>query len=217
MHSFESQPGKYIVIEGADGSGKGTQCELAVDYLSAKGLYVQRTIEPGGTTIGTRIREVLKYERIERHPKTDVDLLTASRRESAIHVIRPALQSGGIVLADRSHLSTIAYQGFGMGVPIDYIVERSKDAIGELYTPDLALVLKVPYELLQERMLSRGGIQKDYYESKGADFFKRVSGGYDWICENMGVTVIDGSTPLDTVWADVQKNIDQEMEANYGI
>lgn len=216
MHSLNPELGKYLVIEGSDGSGKGTQCDMAQQYFEEKGLVVVRTIEPGGTTIGAKIREILKYEKTKRHPKTDVDLLTASRRESADQVIRPAKSNGSVVLVDRSYFSTIAYQGFGDGVDIGYILERSLDALQELITPDLAVVLRVPYELLAERLCQRGGTGKDYFESKGPDYFKRVVEGYDWICENFPVQSINGTGTPEEVWKELQIII-ETMEANHGI
>lgn len=216
MRSHNPERGKYIVIEGSDGSGKGTQCDLAHSYLEDRGFTVVRTFEPGGTSIGEKIRDIVKYETTKRNPKTDIDLLTASRRESAEQIIRPVIKSGSIVVADRSYLSTIAYQGFGDGVDIDYILERSRDAIGELMTPDLAVVLRVPYELLTERLLQRGGTSKDYYESKGPDYFRRVSDGYDWICENLPVHSIDGAGKPEEVWKKLQEKI-KAVEASHGI
>ena len=216
MQSLNPELGKYLVIEGSDGSGKGTQCDLAQSYLEEKGFVVVRTFEPGGTTIGAKIREVLKYEKTKRHPKTDVDLLTASRRESADQVIRPAVAIGSVALVDRSYFSTIAYQGFGDGVDIGYILERSLDALQELVTPDLAVVLRVPYELLAERLCQRGGTGRDYFESKGPDYFKRVAEGYDWICENLPVKSVDGTGTPEEVWKEL-KEIIKTMEVSHGV
>lgn len=216
MHSFSLERGKYLVIEGSDGSGKGTQCDLAQSYLEDRGFAVVRTFEPGGTSIGEKIRDIVKYEKTKRNPKTDIDLLTASRRESTQKVVIPALADGSIVIADRSYLSTIAYQGFGDGVDLGYILDRSKDAIGELMTPDLAVILRMPYELIEERLKQRGGSAKDYFESKGPDYFRRVVDGYDWISENLPVQTIDGAGTQEEVWKKLQEKI-ETMEVNHGI
>lgn len=209
--------GWYGVIEGSDGSGKGTQLELAKSYVEkALDLEPVRTFEPGGTQIGNMLREIIKDASILRDPRSNVDMLSIARREGANQVIRPAVESGRIVLADRCWFSTMAYQGFGEGVPIEYIVEKSKEALGDLLIPDLAVVLSVPYEVVEERMRKRGGSESDFFESKGTEFFKRVLAGYEWICENYPVVVIDGSVSEDEVHQSIEKYINDTNERSGG-
>jgi dTMP kinase len=157
------------------------------------------------------MRSAIKDGSLERDPKSNVGMLTVSRREGANQIIRPAVEAGKIVLGDRSWFSTIAYQGFGEGVPIEYIVEQSRDALGEFFTPDLAIVLRVPFELVQERMLSRGGSDADYFESKGPEFFKRVLAGYDWICEQYGAIPVDGSRAAHEVHLDIRRLLSNKL------
>lgn len=203
--------GKYIVIEGSDGSGKGTQCAFAERYIGET-IQVESTREPGGTIMGEHIRSLLKSVDTPRDPRTNVDLFSISRRESAQQIIRPALHAGKVVLSDRNYFSTIAYQGFGEGLDVGYILDRTKDALDDLMEPDLALVLNVPYQILEERIRLRGCQKADYFESKDSDFFKRVCEGYDWICENLGARSVDASGTYIEVWDNIRKELDKELE-----
>ncbi len=210
-----AKKGKYIVIEGSDGSGKGTQIERAEVYLeSITGRKPIRTMEPGGTPLGDMMRLAIKDGSINRHPKSNVDMLTVSRREGADQVIRPAVSRGRIVTADRSWFSTLAYQGFGEGVDLRYIEERSRDALGDLFIPDLAVVLRVPFEIIEERMKGRGGSEADFFESKQPEFFRRVIAGYDYICEHYGAMSIDGTGSEAEVHQDIADLLNNQVKGD---
>ena len=117
-----AQRGWFITIEGPEGSGKTTQAAGLVEHLGRRGLDVHLTREPGGTWLGERIREVLLARTgpaAATDPLTDALLFNAARRQLVTEVIRPALAAGRTVVCARFADSTLAYQGFGAGIPLD--------------------------------------------------------------------------------------------------
>ena len=111
----------FITFEGPDGSGKSTQILLLAEHLRAAGREVLTVREPGGTAAGERIRALLLGEggAVEINPRADALLFNASRSQLVAEVIRPALARGTTVIADRFADSTLAYQGYGSGLPLD--------------------------------------------------------------------------------------------------
>ena len=144
--------GLFITFEGLDGSGKSTQMKLAEDYLKSKGLAVVSTLEPGGTPIGEKIRDLLlDRDNFEMCPKAEVFLFLASRAQIVYQVIRPALNQNKIVLCDRFFDSSIAYQGIARGLGAEKILELSLWATEGL-VPHLTFLLSVvPLNRSQEK------------------------------------------------------------------
>jgi dTMP kinase len=140
--------GRFITIEGPDGGGKTTQAEALAARLTAAGASVHLTREPGGTWLGERIREVL-LGRTETgtptDPLTDALLFNAARRQLVKEVIRPALDGGTTVICARFADSTLAYQGYGAGVPLASL-RGLADVATDGLTPDLTILLDLPVE-----------------------------------------------------------------------
>jgi dTMP kinase len=140
--------GRFITIEGPDGGGKTTQAEALAARLSAAGESVHLTREPGGTWLGERIREVL-LGRTETgtptDPLTDALLFNAARRQLVGEVIRPALASGTTVICARFADSTLAYQGYGAGIPLESL-RTLADVATDGLSPDLTILLDLPVE-----------------------------------------------------------------------
>lgn len=140
--------GWFITLEGPDGAGKTTQAETLSAHLEARGLNVLLTREPGGTWLGERIREVLLARTgstKSTDPLTDAFLFNAARRQLVAEVVRPALAAGRTVLCARFADSTLAYQGYGAGVPLDRL--RALEAVAtDGLTPDLTIILDLPIE-----------------------------------------------------------------------
>src|SRR5512136_918460 len=129
----------FITLEGPEGSGKTSQIGALAEFLRQKGQDVLTTREPGGTSIGDQIRTVLhSLENTAMHPRTETLLFQSARAQLVEQVIRPQLQRGGIVISDRYADSTLAYQGYGHGLPLDQIRAVIGFATGEL-KPDLTL------------------------------------------------------------------------------
>jgi dTMP kinase len=152
--------GKFIVLDGPDGCGKSTQCDLLAQRLTENGIDVVRTHDPGGTEISDQIRQLLKYGakgRMDVH--TETMLFMASRSQLVAEIIRPALEKGKTVLSDRFISSTCAYQG-SSGYPVEKIIELGKVAVGNVW-PDLTIIIDIPVE----EGLKRTG-RKPYQKTK---------------------------------------------------
>ena len=167
-------PGVFITFEGVDGSGKSTQARRLVRHLRRLGLEVVHTREPGGTAAGQRIRRVLLAGRgAALVPEAELLLLAADRLQHVEEVLRPALQSGAVVVCERFADSSVAYQAFGLGVDRKLVEQLNQVASGGL-EPDLTLWLDLPFE----RRHARPGRRQDRIEGRGSDFFERVREGY---------------------------------------
>ncbi len=137
--------GKFIVFDGPDGSGKGTQLQMLADRLTAAGLKVVRGKDPGGTVIGDRIRSVLLgYDLSEMDVRCETFLFMASRAQLVGEVVAPALAAGKVVLCDRFISSTWAYQG-AAGYDVSRIIELGRFAVGDTW-PHLTFIMDVPTE-----------------------------------------------------------------------
>src|SRR4051794_4933130 len=141
MASTSNAPGIFITLEGPDGAGKSTQARLLADRLRATGRELVTTREPGGTALGERIRDVLMYAPDGSHDAlSDALLFNAARARQVSEVIRPALDRGAVVVCDRFSDSTLAYQGYGGGVPLDDLRRLKDIAIGPI-TPDRTVLI----------------------------------------------------------------------------
>ena len=146
--SGRPEPGRFITIEGPEGSGKTTQAERLVSDLRSQGLDVILTREPGGTWLGDRLREILLARREASEATdaiTDALLFEAARRHLVQHVIKPALELGTWVVCARFADSTLAYQGYGAGIPLATLRELEWAATDGLQ-PDLTILLDLPPE-----------------------------------------------------------------------
>jgi dTMP kinase len=205
--------GKLITFEGLDGSGKSTQVEKLARSLRAHGLSVTITREPGGTTTGERIREVLLHSATSGlSPLTEMALMFASRAQHIHEVILPALAEGRVVLCDRFTDSTEAYQGGGRKLGSKPVLEMHKILCGDLQ-PDLTVLLDNEVAFSVERARRRNRKHKGARSEKGAErdenrfeqesraFFGRVRQAYLAIAarEPQRVQVINArGTPSET-------------------
>jgi dTMP kinase len=166
----------FITLEGPEGSGKTSQIGPLAEFLRQQGWEVLTTREPGGTPIGDQIRTVLhSLDNTAMHPRTETLLFQSARAQLVEQVIRPHLQRGGVVISDRYADSTLAYQGYGHGLPLEQVRTIISFATGEL-KPDLTLLLDVDVELgLQRR--SKGG-DWNRLDAYALDFHRRVRQGY---------------------------------------
>ena len=166
--------GYLVVFEGGEGAGKSTQIEAFVRWLQARGAEVVMTKEPGGTSIGARIREVLLDPRAaEMDPRAEALLYAADRAQHVAEVIKPALQDGKVVVSDRFVDSSLAYQGLARGLGLDEIYRISEWATGGLM-PDLVLYMKVD----PVAGLRRVDRELDRIEREEAEFHERVGRAY---------------------------------------
>ena len=166
----------FVTFEGVDGSGKSTQAELLRDALAAEGREVVLTREPGGTEVGERVRELV-LNGPEMTPWAEAALFAAARAELVATVIRPALDRGADVIADRYFDSSLAYQGIARGVGVDHVLELNLHVVQGL-VPDLTILL-----LLDPGDAGRRVARPDRLEREGADFHRRVDAAYRELTE----------------------------------
>ena len=207
MPATEKEFGSLIVIEGNDGSGKGTQAKLLAERLvSEAGVEVVNFREPGGSPIGEAIRAIFKNQHLDRSPQTNVDLIFANRRENWRQGILPAIREGKWVVNDRSDMSTYAYQGHGEGYSLEDIRSRMESMHPGYQHPDLEVVLDVSVDTCRARN-ANDPAKMDFFEAKGDDFFRRVGEGYKEIAEIKGAFLIDGERSIDEVHKDIWDEI----------
>ena len=167
--------GVFIVFEGPEGAGKSTQLRLLAERLRASGLEPLVTKEPGGTPVGERIREVVLDPALHVTPLSEFLLYSSSRAQLVTEVIRPALEAGKLVLCDRFTGASMAYQGYGRGLPLELIHTVTQSVTGGL-EPDLTLLFDLPPEVGLTRVARRG--QRDRLEQADLSFHRRVREGF---------------------------------------
>ena len=171
-----SSRGLFITVEGGEGVGKSTNMAFVEDYLSARGVDLVVTREPGGTRLGEDIRELLLQVRDESvSPMTELLLIFAARAQHINERIEPALAAGKWVLCDRFTDATYAYQSGGRGVDIDTVRQLEELVQGGL-RPDYTLLLDAPVSIGMARARGRGEL--DRFEQEALDFFERVRETY---------------------------------------
>ena len=200
--------GLFIVMEGADGSGKTTQINLLKEYLEEAGYECLITREPGGTVIGEEIRQlILNPEHKEMSPVTEMLLYAASRAQLVHEVIGPALEEGKIVISDRFVDSSIVYQGIARKLGISTVSAVNAPGIG-IYRPDGIFFI----DLSEAEGLRRKKEQKnlDRMEQEGIDFHHMVSEGYRKVLSGRPeVMKIDGGRSIDTIQKKIRNHVDE--------
>lgn len=198
-------PGTFITFEGIDGSGKSTQLRLLNTFLHARGCDALVTREPGGTTLGLRLREALLDAHEEVDPLTELLVFAADRAQHVRRKLIPALEAGAVVISDRYADATIAYQGGGRGFPPELIAQIVQLATGGL-TPDLTLLFDVSIDESTNRTTRRStgknpGARsgRDRLDIEHADFHARVREAYLKLAhaEPERIKVIDTSGPVE--------------------
>jgi dTMP kinase len=193
--------GKFITIEGIEGVGKSTNIDLLARLIENGGQRVMTTREPGGTPIAENIRQILKEHGDEPLPDVaELLLMFAARSINVNNAIRPALESGTWVIADRFTDSTRAYQGGGRGFPRESIEWLAEFVHGDLQ-PDLTILLDAPVATAMQRAGRRGDL--DRFEVEQAEFFERVRATYLQLAasEPGRFVVVDCAQDLDSVQA----------------
>ncbi|MBI2819238.1 MAG: dTMP kinase [Acidobacteria bacterium] len=207
-------PGQFITLEGLDGCGKSTQLEMLGEYLRDQGRAVITTREPGGTKVGQQIRELLLNVSPETITAlTELSLMFAARSQHIEQVILPALGRSELVLCDRFTDSSIAYQGYGRGVPLETIQTLEK-LLCQGVRPDLTLILDIDAATSIQRagVRNRKAHQSNTrFEQEGQQFFERVREGYLAIArqEPQRVRIINGSGTIEQLFVAVCSAVDK--------
>lgn len=204
--------GLFITLEGPEGAGKSTNLRYLAERLTAAGLDVLTTREPGGTEIGERVREILLTPSAEpMATDTELLLMFAARAQHLQQRILPALYDGKVVLCDRFTDATYAYQGGGRGVPLERIAQMEDFVQGHL-RPHLTLVFDLPVESGMTRAVARG--QLDRFEQEPLEFFESVRESYllRALQAPGRYRVINAGQALEQVQADLQPVITEVLE-----
>ncbi len=193
--------GRFITLEGGEGAGKSTQVEQLCEALRQHGVEVTATREPGGSDGAEAIRALLVRGDTERwDPLTETLLHFAARHDHYVRTIAPALARGAWVVSDRFADSTMAYQGYGLGVDRDVLQQLYETVLGD-FAPDLTIVLDLPVDVGLKRASARGG--DDRYERMDLSFHQRLRDGFLAIAasEPKRCAVIDAAADADAVGA----------------
>lgn len=195
--------GKLIAVEGVEASGKSTQAERLARHLGAL-----LTREPGGTALGERLRELLLDPRVGMTERAEALLIAADRAQHVAEVVMPALSAGRDVVSDRWIPSSLAYQGFGRGLPVEQVREISLWATDGL-DADLVVLLDAPVEFAAARR--RPG--SDRFEREGREFHEAVRQGYLALAESdpESWVVVDASGTVEEVWVRVRTAVEERL------
>ena len=191
----------FITLEGPEGSGKTSHIPYLVEFLREQGHTVFPTREPGGTSIGEQIRDVLhSMKNTEMHPRTETLLYQAARAQFVEQVIQPRLAAGEIVISDRYADSTLAYQGYGHRQNLEQVRALITYATGGL-VPDLTIYLDVDIETgLKRKKNSEEWNRMDAYT---VEFHERVRAGYLELAKSKRWVTVDATSS----WDEVHKNL----------
>ena len=195
----------FISLEGIDGSGKSTQAKLLAEALGPETLLIR---EPGGTEAAERIRGLLADPELELDSFAELLLFSAARADLVSRVIRPALEAGGNVVADRFADSSVAYQGGARGLGTSHVLSLTDTVIDGLW-PDLTLLLRVDPEVGLGRADG-----EDRFEAEGLELQRAVAVAYEEIAKIAAdrVVVVDGEGEVD----EVHERVMQAVHARAG-
>ena len=167
--------GFFLTFEGPEGSGKSTQANRLAGRLTAAGYHCTVTREPGGTLLGEEVRKIILHE-LSPVAAADALLFNAARAQLVAEVIEPALAKGDMVICDRFAVSTLAYQGFGAGQPIEALRALAAYAVGDL-VPDLTILIDLPVEDGLRRKRDSAEINR-FESTLDLAFHRRVRDGF---------------------------------------
>jgi dTMP kinase len=200
-----SDGGYFISFEGIDRSGKSTQAMVLVEELGERAVFVR---EPGGTIFSERVRGILKDPEVPLSPRAEALLFASARADLVASVIRPALDEGKIVIADRFIDSSLAYQGVARGLGTEAIADLNKWASNNLM-PNMTLLIEIDPDVAIER----GAEEHDRFEDEGASFQRKVAAAYDQLATDNADRIIrvDGDRGPDEVALDVRQIVFERL------
>jgi len=208
--------GRFISFEGSEGCGKSTQIKRLCERLHVIGHEVLLTREPGGTELGECIRDLLQHAPEGENMTSESELLlfAASRAQLVRRVIKPKINAGAYVLADRFHDSTTIYQGIARGLGEEIVSVMNDFAVGDCL-PDCTFLLDISVVEGRERIRARSGGQEDRMEREPDSFFEKVRVGYLELANNNPerFVLLDASKPADELELEIWDNLNKK----YGV
>ena len=208
-------PGKFITLEGIEGSGKTVQMGLLQEELERRGIHFMATQQPGGTPFGKEVRRILLHkDGADREPMAELLLYLADRFQHLKEVIEPALIQGFHVICDRYHDATLAYQGHARGIgftTVDHLAE-----ILQVRQPDLTLVLDLEVELGLKRACERNQKENSEawgrFEEEDLEFHRRVREGYQLLARRDPdrVLLVNASRTQEAVFQELLSLLEQQ-------
>lgn len=207
--------GFYIVFEGIVGTGKSTQSKKLLEEMKKR--YPTRKViltrEPGGDEIAEHIRKAVQgtLYNTDMVPECEAYLYAASRAQTLRSVVKPILDSGGIVISDRSYISSVAYQGFARGLGVEKILEINRVAVDGLQ-PDMIIYIKLDPVKSLRRIFNKEG---DKFEKENPEFFRKIEEGYDLLSKRPEFSkrwaTIDGTGDIETVYRRIMEKISESL------
>lgn len=203
--------GRFLTLEGVEGTGKSTQLAFVIDYLEKHNKTVIATREPGGTELGEKIRSLLLSNDLPSMDiETELTLMYAARNEHIKKVIQPALNAGKWVVSDRYVDASYVYQGYGRGVALAQIDTLNKLIVKDCM-PDVTILLDLSLEVSAQRVQDRGA--KDRFENEAQQFYEKVRQGYLSLAKDnpQRIKQVDASQTIAQVQDDISKILDAFM------
>ena len=198
--------GKFITLEGIEGSGKSTNLSFIKQILDDNQINYIVTREPGGGPLGPSLREILLDKSTVISPTVEMLLMMADRKDHVDNVIKPNLKKGNWVISDRYLDSTIAYQGGGRQLDVNLITFLSGEL--DLPTPDLTLLFDLPVNEALERAKERSEL--DRFESEPEDFHKRIRDSYlEQASKNDRFKIVNSSKDIESVAEQVKNYVNE--------
>lgn len=202
--------GFLLVLEGIDGSGKTTLAQRLAQMLEHQSHDVVLTREPGGTEFGKGLRQVLQHSPLRPLPEAEFLLFAADRMQHISTVVKPALESGKIVISDRMADSSMAYQGYGRGIDRDMIASVNTWALQNV-VPDLIIYIRLDWKTALQRIEKNRG-ELTAFEKEKQEFFERVTQGFDAIFKDRPQAItLDGSQTPDELFEQARSVVMQKI------
>ena len=204
--------GQFVSFEGIEGCGKTTQIALLSQVLTRKDIPHSVTREPGGTAVGEGIRRILLHsETIHLTAAAELLLFYASRSQNILEKIEPALARGEVVICDRFYHASMAYQGYGRGIPIDFI-EKLTDLVCGSWRPEITILLDIEPEVGLARARARNSARAEdegRFEMEDVQFYTKIRNGYLELAarESRRIRVIPANRSIEQVHRDILQTL----------
>ena len=199
--------GRFISFEGIEGCGKTTQIARLSEFLNSRSISHTITREPGGTAVGEGIRKILlNSETIHLTAASELLLFYASRSQNILEKIKPALDRGEMVICDRFYHASMAYQGYGRGIPLDFIT-RLTELVCDRFRPEITILLDIEpaVGLARARARNHGRVEDEgRFEAEDLEFYTRVRNGYlDLATRDQRIRVIQADRSIEEVHREI--------------